>query len=69
MHDDATSNGYTPTMKANGGDTGARDAKILSRQTPMWLSDSTPDEFVVCCYKYSTIAVVELKIGLSCPMS
>ncbi|KAI3458935.1 hypothetical protein Pfo_015598 [Paulownia fortunei] len=46
MHGDATSNGYTPSMRTNGGDTGARDAKILSRQIPMWLSDSTPDEFV-----------------------
>ncbi|KAL3647373.1 exocyst subunit [Castilleja foliolosa] len=45
-HDDATSNGYTPSMRANGGDTGARDVKTVSRQTPMWLSDSTPDEFV-----------------------
>lgn len=41
LHDDAAPNGYTPTMKANGG-----DARILSRQTPVWLSDSTPDEFV-----------------------
>ncbi|KAK6135514.1 hypothetical protein DH2020_030728 [Rehmannia glutinosa] len=45
-HDDATSNGYTPSMRANGGDTGAKDVKIVSRQIPMWLSDSTPDEFV-----------------------
>ncbi|KAG8380542.1 hypothetical protein BUALT_Bualt06G0026400 [Buddleja alternifolia] len=45
MHDDATSDGYTPSMRANGGD-GARDAKILSRQIPMWLSESTPDEFI-----------------------
>ncbi|XP_057798893.1 exocyst complex component SEC8 [Salvia miltiorrhiza] len=41
MHDDAAPNGYTPTMKANGG-----DARIFSRQIPVWLSDSTPDEFV-----------------------
>lgn len=61
LHDDAAPNGYTPTMKANGG-----DARVLSRQTPMWLSDSTPDEFVVCCFTYSTIAVLELKIGSSC---
>ncbi|XP_012834771.1 PREDICTED: exocyst complex component SEC8 [Erythranthe guttata] len=46
MHDDAPSNGHTPSMRANGGDNGARDAKTLSRQIPMWLSDSTPDEFV-----------------------
>ncbi|XP_041998937.1 exocyst complex component SEC8-like [Salvia splendens] len=41
MHDDAAPNGYTPTMKANGG-----DARMFSRQIPVWLSDSTPDEFV-----------------------
>ncbi|XP_042031644.1 exocyst complex component SEC8-like isoform X2 [Salvia splendens] len=41
MHDDAAPNGYTPTMKAIGG-----DARIFSRQIPVWLSDSTPDEFV-----------------------
>ncbi|KAL1553199.1 exocyst subunit [Salvia divinorum] len=41
MHDDAAPNGHTPTMKANGG-----DAKMFSRQIPVWLSDSTPDEFV-----------------------
>ncbi|XP_042035948.1 exocyst complex component SEC8-like [Salvia splendens] len=39
--DDAAPNGYTPTMKANGG-----DARMFSRQIPVWLSDSTPDEFV-----------------------
>ncbi|XP_047971389.1 exocyst complex component SEC8 isoform X1 [Salvia hispanica] len=41
MHDDTAPNGYTPTVKANGG-----DARIFSRQIPVWLSDSTPDEFV-----------------------
>ncbi|XP_047966594.1 exocyst complex component SEC8-like isoform X2 [Salvia hispanica] len=41
MHDDAAPNGYTPTMKANGG-----DARMFSRHIPVWLSDSTPDEFV-----------------------
>lgn len=45
-HDDATSDGYT--IKANGGDVALKDAKIMSRQIPIWLSDSTPDEFVVC---------------------
>lgn len=62
MHDDATSNGYTPSMRANGGDSSARDAKSLSRQIPMWLSDSTPDEFVVCCYTYSIITLLTLDL-------
>ncbi|KAL0317342.1 UNVERIFIED_CONTAM: Exocyst complex component SEC8 [Sesamum angustifolium] len=38
--------GSTMDLHENGGDTGARDAKNPSRQIPMWLSDSTPDEFV-----------------------
>ncbi|XP_022890081.1 exocyst complex component SEC8-like isoform X2 [Olea europaea var. sylvestris] len=45
VQDDATSDGYT-TMQVNGGDTVPRDGKIVSRQIPTWLSDSTPDEFV-----------------------
>ncbi|XP_051130784.1 exocyst complex component SEC8 isoform X2 [Andrographis paniculata] len=44
FNDDA--DGHTPTMKANNGDTGSRDVKVRSRQIPIWLSDSTPDEFV-----------------------
>lgn len=43
--DDATSDGYT--MRVNGGDTVSRDGKIVSLHIPIWLSDSTPDEFVV----------------------
>ncbi|XP_031105855.1 exocyst complex component SEC8 [Ipomoea triloba] len=43
-HDDATSDGYT--IRANGGDVALKESKIISRQTPIWLSDSTPDEFV-----------------------
>ncbi|XP_022861601.1 exocyst complex component SEC8-like isoform X2 [Olea europaea var. sylvestris] len=42
--DDATSDGYT--MRVNGGDTVSRDGKIVSLHIPIWLSDSTPDEFV-----------------------
>ncbi|CAI9767484.1 unnamed protein product [Fraxinus pennsylvanica] len=42
--DDATSDGYT--MRVNGRDTVSRDGKIVSLQIPIWLSDSTPDEFV-----------------------
>ncbi|KAL3523498.1 hypothetical protein ACH5RR_016332 [Cinchona calisaya] len=32
--------------KVNGGDGASKDVKIFSRQIPIWLSDSTPDEFV-----------------------
>ncbi|KAK4480355.1 hypothetical protein RD792_013426 [Penstemon davidsonii] len=46
IHDDATSDGCTPSMRVNGGDSGARGVKLFSRQTPIWLSESTPDEFV-----------------------
>lgn len=31
----------------NGGDGAPKDVKTVSRQIPIWLSDSTPDEFVV----------------------
>ncbi|CAA3000568.1 exocyst complex component SEC8 [Olea europaea subsp. europaea] len=53
VQDDATSDGYT-TMQVNGGDTVPRDGKIVSRQIPTWLSDSTPDEFVFCVYGTSS---------------
>ncbi|XP_075499287.1 exocyst complex component SEC8 [Primulina tabacum] len=43
---DAASEGYTPSARVNGGDSGAREIKIVARQVPIWLSDSTPDEFV-----------------------
>lgn len=34
----------------------ATDSKLLSHQLPPWLSDSTPDEFIVrACYTYTTI--------------
>ncbi|XP_073128850.1 exocyst complex component SEC8 isoform X2 [Henckelia pumila] len=43
---DAASEGYTPSARVNGGDSGTREMKIVARQVPIWLSDSTPDEFV-----------------------
>ncbi|KZV16230.1 putative exocyst complex component 4-like [Dorcoceras hygrometricum] len=44
---DAASEGYTPSARVNGGDSGAREMKNVARihQVPIWLSDSTPDEF------------------------
>lgn len=48
-HDeDGTSDLTEDTVsKMNGGDGAPKDVKTVSRQIPIWLSDSTPDEFVV----------------------
>lgn len=35
------------TVRANGVEGYAKDAKAISRQLPSWLSNSTPDEFLV----------------------
>lgn len=45
-HGETASNGYTASGRVNGGDN-SKDAKTISRQIPIWLSASTPDEFVV----------------------
>lgn len=44
-HDDAISDGNTPSARGSMG--GTRGAKSISHQTPMWLSEATPDEFAV----------------------
>ncbi|WOH02455.1 hypothetical protein DCAR_0521844 [Daucus carota subsp. sativus] len=44
-HGETASNGYTASGRVNGGDN-SKDAKTISRQIPIWLSASTPDEFV-----------------------
>lgn len=41
-HDEATADG---NIVRNG-----TDSKLLSYQLPPWLSDSTPDEFIVCAF-------------------
>jgi hypothetical protein len=64
LHDDATSDGHKASIKVNGGDGNLKDVKIVPRQMPTWLSNSTPDEFLVrksynyissflmCCYSH-----------------
>lgn len=45
--DDATSDGHMASARVNGGDGNLKDAKTLPREMPPWLSNSTPDEFLV----------------------
>lgn len=46
IHDEATLDEHSAAIRVNGGDNTPKDVKIVSRQTPTWLSYSTPDEFV-----------------------
>lgn len=46
IHDDVNSDGHMASMKVNG-EGHPRDVKTVSRQLPTWLSNSTPDEFLV----------------------
>lgn len=46
LPDDATSDGHMASTRVNGGDGIPKDVKIVSRQMPIWLSNSTPDEFL-----------------------
>lgn len=43
--DGAASDGFPSSLKVNGGD---GQLKTVPRQLPRWLSNSTPNEFVVC---------------------
>jgi hypothetical protein len=45
--DESTSDGHTASVRTNGGDGNMKDIKVGSRQIPSWLSNSTPDEFIV----------------------
>lgn len=47
LHDDATSDGHMASIRINGSDGNLKDVKSVSRQMPTWLSNSTPDEFLV----------------------
>lgn len=47
LHDEAASDGHAASMRANGGDGNIKDIKMVPRQIPSWLSNSTPDEFIV----------------------
>ncbi|KAF3951951.1 hypothetical protein ACB098_06G184400 [Castanea mollissima] len=46
LPDDATSDGHMASIRVNGGDGIPKDFKMVSRQMPIWLSNSTPDEFL-----------------------
>lgn len=47
LHDGAISDGNVASIKVNGGDGNLKDVKIVPHQMPPWLSNSTPDEFLV----------------------
>jgi exocyst complex component 4 len=47
ISDEATPDGHIGSMRANGGNENMKDIKIVSHQIPSWLSNSTPDEFIV----------------------
>ena len=47
ISEEATSDGHIASMRASGGGGNVKDIKIASRQIPSWLSNSTPDEFIV----------------------
>ncbi|KAG6665606.1 hypothetical protein CIPAW_02G172100 [Carya illinoinensis] len=44
--EDAASDGNMSSVGVNGGNGNLKDAKTLPRQTPIWLLNSTPDEFL-----------------------
>ncbi|KAG2723459.1 hypothetical protein I3760_02G171500 [Carya illinoinensis] len=44
--EDAASDGNMLSVGVNGGNGNLKDAKTLPRQTPIWLLNSTPDEFL-----------------------
>ncbi|KAF5453412.1 hypothetical protein F2P56_028316 [Juglans regia] len=44
--EDAASDGHMSSVGINGGNGNLKDAKTLPRQTPIWLLNSTPDEFL-----------------------
>lgn len=46
MQEDAVLDGQMTSMKVNGIDGSVKESRVVSRQNPTWLSESTPDEFV-----------------------
>ncbi|XP_050203746.1 exocyst complex component SEC8 isoform X2 [Mercurialis annua] len=46
FHDESNLDGHGAILRVNGGDGNAKDVKLLARQLPSWLSNSTPDEFI-----------------------
>lgn len=47
IQDEAATDGYSAVIRANGGDAGLKEVQIISQHIPIWLSYSTPDEFLV----------------------
>lgn len=45
-HDEGSTDGNHPSGRVNGGDNPG-EMKFLTRQTPSWLSQAAPDEFLV----------------------
>ncbi|KAG6578807.1 Exocyst complex component SEC8, partial [Cucurbita argyrosperma subsp. sororia] len=46
LNDEAVSDGQSTFSRVNGVDGGLKEAKLTSRQLPIWLSNSIPDEFL-----------------------
>lgn len=46
IQDEAATDGYSAVIRANGGDAGLKEVQIISQHIPIWLSYSTPDEFL-----------------------
>ncbi|KAF5742559.1 exocyst complex component SEC8 [Tripterygium wilfordii] len=46
IHDEATLDGHAASIRVNSGDGNMKDVKIVPRQIPTWLVNSTPDEFL-----------------------
>jgi len=60
ISDEATPDGHIGSMRANGGNGNMKDIKIVSHQIPSWLSNSTPDEFIVWTLYLKTRLVLNL---------
>jgi exocyst complex component 4 len=56
-HDD--DGAYDTHDESNGGDGSSKDGKVASRQIPLWLSYSTPDEFVEAMRKSDALLHVK----------
>ncbi|XP_038680238.1 exocyst complex component SEC8-like isoform X2 [Tripterygium wilfordii] len=46
IHDEGTLDGHAASTRVNGGNGNMKDVKIVPRQIPTWLANSTPDEFL-----------------------
>lgn len=50
LHDEVASDGHATSLRVNGNEGYSKDIKTVPRQMPTWLSNSTPDEFLVCSF-------------------